>query len=192
MVAEPFWEGIGSELSGGSFWDGVRDGVISSGLNHTAHTILMNSAEISDKKYEGLSDMKKSKYIKLPKTALVETVERNTVNTITPGGIGVHVQNKDIIRIIGKRVWVKDQLNTVRQTSIQSLDQQTLYNGWRTATWEVYSYYTSSWQAMARDLSGLLNTANQGFQWDYSSPEAYPGGYLSPYLRQFRLGGFTH
>ncbi len=29
--------GFGSEITGGNFWDGVRNGVISSGLNHLMH-----------------------------------------------------------------------------------------------------------------------------------------------------------
>ncbi len=35
--------GITSELSGGSFWDGARNGAISAGLNHAAHAIYRNA-----------------------------------------------------------------------------------------------------------------------------------------------------
>jgi RHS repeat-associated protein len=34
--------GIGSRLGGGNFWDGFRQGAISSGLNHAAHSLLQN------------------------------------------------------------------------------------------------------------------------------------------------------
>ncbi len=38
-LAGGFGGGIASEISGGNFWDGFRNGLISAGLNHAAHTV---------------------------------------------------------------------------------------------------------------------------------------------------------
>ncbi len=45
--------GVGSVLAGGNFWDGVRNGLISSTLNHAAHMIIKKiEIEKIIKKYE--------------------------------------------------------------------------------------------------------------------------------------------
>lgn len=42
--------GVSSEISGGKFWDGFRNGAISSGLNHAAHKAMMEFSGVNDAK----------------------------------------------------------------------------------------------------------------------------------------------
>lgn len=76
--------GVGAEISGGNFWEGVRNGAISSGLNHAAHSIQQafqnkkgvtvtydgEFVRVVDKNgnvlYEGLATSGKGKYMNDP------------------------------------------------------------------------------------------------------------------------------
>lgn len=52
--------GISSSIAGGNFWDGARQGIITSGLNHLAHSSISKSKsrlqKIKEKKANNLAD----------------------------------------------------------------------------------------------------------------------------------------
>jgi hypothetical protein len=51
--------GIGAEISGGNFWDGARNGLISAGLNHAAHMMMDRQQQPSPKDAKKLKMLSK-------------------------------------------------------------------------------------------------------------------------------------
>lgn len=47
--------GISSSISGGDFWSGVRQGLITSGLNHLAHQVLPGEQDPPKKSYDEMT-----------------------------------------------------------------------------------------------------------------------------------------
>lgn len=85
--------GVGSRLAGGKFWDGFRNGAISAGLNHAAHSLrqrLQNSIKVNGKelnpgKYE-LSNRKLRLAIKKLYMGLIDEVGHSNFDFEVTGG----------------------------------------------------------------------------------------------------------
>lgn len=116
--------GISSRIAGGNFWSGVRQGLITSGLNHVAHSTIQKALFVKSLKQEMIdADIDPNSIPEFSKTSIIELLMK--VQTLRDlweksGYIGFSLEENGYEEINGKKYSLNGKVDSTLKQSAQT------------------------------------------------------------------------